>query len=160
MAADDSREVGDLLLHRAAEALLHEYQALVDAKDLDGLAAIIHPDVELTRQDGTTHGAEHFLDLYRRFAASDVDVAQHMSSNVVVKRLDGGLVGVDSCFIAITTHRSGGARIVWGRYHDTMVEHGGRWKIRAKRIRVVRTALLDQDALAPLERDSFGPMPS
>ncbi|WP_132992131.1 nuclear transport factor 2 family protein [Gordonia zhaorongruii] len=145
-----------IALQYAASALLHEYQALVDAKDIGGLAGIIHPDVELTRHDGTTMGAQAFLDLYRRFAASDVDVAQHMSSNVVARRGDGGAVDVDSCFLAITTHDAGGARIIWGRYRDSMVEHSGRWKLAAKRISVVRTALVDESSLAPVNIDTFG----
>ena len=143
-------------LQRAAESLLHEYQALVDSKDLDGLALIVHPDVELTRQDGSRHGADRFLDLYRAFKDSDVDVAQHMGTNVVVTPGEDGVVRVDSCFLAITTHRSGGARFVWGRYSDDMVVHVGRWKLRAKRIAVTRTAVLGEDFLAPVDRDSFG----
>lgn len=143
----------------AATSLLNEYQALVDARDIDGLAQIVHPDVELTRHDGTTHGSEAFLDLYRRFAASDVRDAQHMATNVVATTNDDGSVDVRSTFIAITTHASGGARQIWGRYHDTMARHGGRWVLTAKRIAVARTALLDESMLAPVDIDTFGVIP-
>ena len=151
--------LAELRLQRTAEALLNEYQALVDAKDIDGLACIVHPDVELTRRDGTRHGVESFLDLYREFAASDVDVAQHMVTNVVATPLPEETVRVDSRFFVITTHTAGGARLVWGSYRDHLVHHGGRWKLRAKRIAVVRTALLAESTLAPPDRDSFGELP-
>lgn len=151
-----NQEQDALGLQHAAESLLHEYQSLVDAKDIEGLARIVHPDVELERQDGVRHGVEPFLDLYRDFRASDVEIAQHMGTNVVATGLPDGLVRVDSCFLAITTHAAGGARIVWGRYRDDMVVHEGRWKIRAKRIKVVRTALLAEESLAPVTMDSFG----
>lgn len=156
MSLDPSDPVA---IHYAATSLLFEYQALVDAKDIDGLARIVHPDVELTRQDGTTHGSEAFLDLYRRFSASDVLNAQHMGSNVVATPNDDGTVDVRSTFVAITTHEAGGARQIWGRYHDTMVQMGGRWVLTAKRIAVVRTALIDESMLAPVQIDTFGRMP-
>ncbi|MGC5256126.1 nuclear transport factor 2 family protein [Gordonia sp. DT218] len=143
-------------IHHAAAGLLYEYQALVDAKDIDGLARIVRQDVELTRQDGTTRGREAFLDLYRRFAASDVLVAQHMATNVVATVNADGSVDVRSAFLAITTHAAGGARQIWGRYHDTMVRDGERWILTAKRIAVVRTALFDEAMLAPVAIDSFG----
>ena len=120
MSLDPSDPVA---IHYAATNLLYEYQALVDAKDIDGLARIIHPDVELTRHDGTQHGSEAFLDLYRRFAASDVRVAQHMASNVLARDNGDGTVDVRSAFIAITTHEAGGARQVWGRYRDTVARY-------------------------------------
>ncbi|MFW0795864.1 nuclear transport factor 2 family protein [Gordonia sp. CPCC 205515] len=143
-------------IHYAATSLLYEYQSLVDAKDIDGLARIVHPDVELTRYDGTSTGRAAFLDLYRRFAASDVQVAQHMATNVVATSNDDGTVDVRSAFIAITTHAAGGARQIWGRYHDTMTQRNGRWVLTAKRIAVARTALFDEHMLAPINIDTFG----
>ncbi|MBM7365841.1 nuclear transport factor 2 family protein [Gordonia hydrophobica] len=145
-----------MTIHFAAAELLYEYQSLVDAKDLAGLAQIIHPDIELTRHDGTQWGSEAFLDLYRRFAASDVENAQHMATNIVAKANDDGTVDVRSAFVAITTHTAGGARQIWGRYHDTMVHSGERWILTAKRIAVVRTALFGEAMLAPVAIDSFG----
>ncbi|MGB6245674.1 nuclear transport factor 2 family protein [Gordonia sp. (in: high G+C Gram-positive bacteria)] len=142
----------------AATSLLYEYQALVDEKDVDGLAQIIHPDVELSRRDGTSFGREAFLDLYRRFAASDVQLAQHMATNIVATPTGDDTVDVRSTFLAITTHAAGGARQIWGRYHDTMAPHRGRWVLTAKRIAVVRTALFAEDMLGPTDIDSFGAM--
>ncbi|HTW18267.1 MAG TPA: nuclear transport factor 2 family protein [Nocardioides sp.] len=156
---NDAQLLAELERQHAAQALLHEYQRLVDAKDIDGLAEIVVPDVVLARQDGESRGAEQFLNLYRKFAASDVQVAHHMVTNVEARELpadgDARVVRVDSCFLAITTHASGEARFVWGRYSDDMVRTAERWKIAAKRIAVVRTAFVD--SLAPLAMNSFGP---
>ncbi len=108
---NEAQLLAELEVHHAARSLLHEYQRLVDAKDLDGLAEIVIPDVLLARQDGETRGAEQFLALYRKFAASDVQVAHHMVTNVEARELpaegDVRVVRVDSCFLAITTHASG-----------------------------------------------------
>lgn len=150
-----------LELQRAAEDVVHRYQRLVDAKDLDGLAALVTDDVVLRRQDGERRGREEFLDLYRRFVASDVEVAQHMVTNVQVTELDAGEEGarlqVDSAFLAITTHASGEARLMWGRYRDELVRRDDRWLLAAKHISLVRTAFIEESALAPPETDSFGP---
>lgn len=147
------------LLHFAATELLNRYQALVDAKDVAGLADVVTDDVEMVRVQGSGRGREAFLDVYRAFVASDVDVAQHMVSNVRVSPLDGGAQRVDACFWVVTTHEVGGARQVWGRYSDDMVPTDDGWRLSAKRIRVVRTAVVPEEALMPLDATSFGPLP-
>lgn len=144
-------------MQHSAEQLLVTYQALVDAKDIEGLDAIITDDVELVRQDGTRTGREAFLDLYRTFAASDVEIATHTVSNVRVAELGPQRYGVDSCFVAYTTHTSGEARMVWGRYHHLMVDEDGTWLIAAKHIRIARTVVLGAGMTFDPGRDSFSP---
>lgn len=147
--------------HHAGEQLLLRYQRLVDAKDVDGLAGLVTDDVLLRRRGTQERGREAFLDLYRRFAASDVITAQHMASNVEVSDLDAGAddvrIRVDACFLAITTHGTGEGRIMWGRYCDDMVSRDGDWLIDAKRIDLIRTAFVEESALASPAPDSFGP---
>jgi len=156
---DLSNDVLERLVTRTAcEDLLKHYQRLVDAKDVDGLGGIIVDDIELDRRQGPRHGREEFLDLYRAFAASDVEVAQHMTSNIQVSPLPDGRQRVDSCFFVITTHEAGGARMVWGRYSDDMVRVGDEWRFCAKRIDVVRTALIPEESLVSGDVPSFGPM--
>jgi ketosteroid isomerase-like protein len=152
------------LLHRlevdsAAADLMHRYQALVDAKDVDGLAALVTDDVELVRVQGNRKGREAFLDLYRDFAASDVELAQHMLTNLRVSPLEGGRYQVDACFWVITTHRTGEARQVWGRYRNDIVRVDGRWRFAAKRISVGGIAVVPPDALLSADVTSFGPLP-
>lgn len=140
----------------SAEQLLITYQALVDAKDIDGLDAIITDDVELVRRDGTRIGREAFLDLYRAFAESDVQIATHTVSNVRVVELAPRRYGVDSCFVAYTTHAGGEARMIWGRYHDVMVDEDGAWLFAAKHIAIARTVVLGPEMTFDPTIDSFG----
>ncbi len=145
-----------MLDHFRAQQLLNNYTRMVDDRDLDGLALIAHPDIVLVRSaDGERRGREAFLDLYRDFASSEVQDSQHMTTNLEVGAAGGGAVSMRSCFMAITTHPEG-ARMTWGRYDDEMAEHGGAWVLTAKRIRVTRTALVDEGMLAPLQSSSFG----
>lgn len=154
----DVDAVENLVVRAAGEDLLHRYQRLVDAKDVEGLGEIVVDDVELDRRQGPRRGREEFLDLYRDFAASDVEVAQHMVTNIQVSPLADGKHRVDSCFFVLTTHEAGGARMVWGRYSDDMVRHDGEWRFSAKRIDVVRTALIAEEQLVSGDVPSFGPM--
>ena len=148
----------DLEVKAAAADLMYRYQRFVDSKDLDGLGSIIVDDVELQRHQGGGRGREDFLDLYRGFVASDVDVAQHMLTNILVSPLGEGRHRIDSCFFVITTHETGGARMIWGRYSDDMVQVGKDWKYAAKRIDVVRTALIPEESLYAGNISSFGPL--
>ncbi|WP_262106589.1 nuclear transport factor 2 family protein [Arthrobacter sp. Marseille-P9274] len=149
-----------MLHHFRAHQLLTTYTRMVDAKDLEGLAAIAHPGIVLVRSaDGSPRaGREAFLDLYRDFAQSDVQESQHMTTNLSATELDDGSLAVASRFLAITTHPDG-ARFTWGRYDDEIAERDGTWVFTAKRIRVTRIALVGEDMLAPLNASSFAPMP-
>ncbi|MFD1210817.1 nuclear transport factor 2 family protein [Arthrobacter sp. GCM10027362] len=149
-----------MLHHFRAHQLLTTYTRMVDAKNIEGLAAIAHPDIVLVRSADAAPrtGREAFLDLYRDFARSDVQESQHMTTNVSATELDDGSLAVAARFLAITTHPDG-ARATWGRYDDEIAEHGGRWVFTAKRIQVTRTALVGEDMLAPLNASSFEPMP-
>ena len=154
----DMSVLESLTVRAAGEDLLHRYQRLVDAKDVEGLGRLIVDDVELDRRQGPRRGREEFLDLYRAFADSDVEVAQHMVTNIQVSPLADGKHRIDSCFFVLTTHEGGGARMVWGRYSDDMVRAGEEWLFSAKRIEVVRTALIPDGQLVSGDVASFGPM--
>lgn len=133
----------DPRIQLAAERLLYRYQLLVDQKDLDGLAEILTDDAVLVRQDGRRTGREAVLDLYRQFAASDVEIANHMATNVLVAPLELGRWQVDSSFLAFTIHASREARMTWGRYRDVMVQADDRWLLASKHIAISRTVELD-----------------
>lgn len=155
----DPEDLDELILHRAGERLLIEYQELVDARDIDGLAGLIDSEVELTRHDGTVYGAQAFLDLYRRFAAEDIVVSHHMATNLQVSRRDDGSALVESKFLALTTHGTGEARQIWGRYTDRIACRDGHWRLLSKRIDVSAMAVLDPEMLAPGGIDTFGVIP-
>lgn len=154
-------DTASMLHHFVAQQLLTAYTRLVDAKDVDGLSAIAHPDIVLVRSADAEPraGREAFLDLYRDFARSDVQESQHMTTNVTALEAGDGSLVVAACFLAITTHPDG-ARATWGRYNDEIAQREGQWVFTAKRIQVTRTALIGQDMLAPFNASSFEPMPS
>ncbi|MBB3043172.1 nuclear transport factor 2 family protein [Nocardioides soli] len=154
----DTSVLERLAVRTAGEDLLHRYQRLVDAKDVAGLGRIVVDDVELQRRQGPRRGRAEFVRLYQDFADSDVEVAQHMVSNIQVSPLDDGKHRIDSAFFVLTTHEAGGARMVWGRYCDDMVRVGDDWRFCAKRIEVVRTALIPEESLVSGDVSSFGPM--
>ena len=147
-------------LHHVGQQNLVRYQRLVDEKDLDGLSELVTDDVLLVRAGTEQVGREHFLDLYRRFAASDVDIAQHMASNIEVREIDPGAddvrIEVASAFVAFMTHTTGEARMIWGRYRDDVVLREGRWLLAAKRIALVRTHVMDPESMIAPVGDSFG----
>jgi hypothetical protein len=148
-----------LEVESAAADLMHRYHALVDTKDVEGLGGLVTDDVELVRAQGDGRGREAFLDLYRAFAASDVRLAQHMLTNLRVSPLDGDRHRVDACFWVITTHDTGEARQVWGRYRNDIVEVGDQWLLAAKRISITGIAVVPPEALLPAGTTSFGPLP-
>lgn len=146
--------------HFRGQKVLDAYTRLVDAKDLDGLAHISHPDIILVRSadgGGERQGRESFLDLYRDFSASDVQASQHMTNNVEVEPRADGSLSVRARFVAITTHPDG-ARMTWGRYDDEIAELEGTWVLTAKRIAVTRTAMIGEHMLAPVAASSFDPI--
>jgi ketosteroid isomerase-like protein len=155
----DSALLRRLEVESAATELMHRYQALVDAKDVEALGALVTDDVELVRAQGDGKGREAFLDLYREFAASDVQLAQHMLTNLRVSPLEADRHRVDACFWVITTHATGEARQVWGRYRNDIVQAGSGWRIAAKRISITGIAVVPKEALLPAGTTSFGPLP-
>jgi hypothetical protein len=66
---------------------------------------------------------------------------------------------VDACFWVITTHVTGEARQVWGRYHNDIVQVGSGWRLAAKRISITGIAVVPPEALLPASTTSFGPLP-
>lgn len=148
-----------LEVESAAADLMYRYQALVDAKDVEALGDLVTDDVELVRAQGDGRGREAFLDLYREFAASDVQLAQHMLTNLRVSPLEGDRHQVDACFWVITTHATGEARQVWGRYRNDVVQVDGEWRLAAKRISITGIAVVPPEALLPTGTTSFGPLP-
>lgn len=149
-----------MLRYFRAYQLLTTYTRMVDARDVEGLATIAHPDIVLVRSADRTprEGREAFLDLYRNFAQSDVQESQHMTTNLSATEMDDGSLAVAACFLAVTTHPDG-VRATWGRYDDEIAERDSQWVFTAKRIRVTRTALIGEGMLAPLNASSFEPMP-
>jgi hypothetical protein len=119
-----------------AQAAMYTYAWAADARDIDKLRELAIEDIVVTQTTGTKHGREAFLDIYRAFATSDVELSRHVVSNVLLTREDAG-VRVDAYFEA-TMFRAHNTTRVFGRYSDSMVDIDGSLKLAHKRIQVDR----------------------
>ncbi|HEY6592655.1 MAG TPA: nuclear transport factor 2 family protein [Asanoa sp.] len=134
--------VADGKLSAEAAQLLYAYARAVDEGDLDTLERIAHEDVALTRIDGTKHGREAFLDLYRGFRDEDKAGSKHVVTNVQAFPEEGGLVRARAYFAATMFDSDGGTRIVVGQYSDSMRDDGDGLRFAHKRIAVERVVTL------------------
>lgn len=113
--------------------LLYRYAAAVDDGDLDALAAMVTDDVAITRVDGTSHGRDAFLAVYRAFRDSPVRGSTHAVTNVRVTPQPDGQLRADAYFQA-TMFDADGVRLVVGRYSDSMRDDGDGLRFTHKRI--------------------------
>ncbi len=146
-------EVADPVLSARAAQLLYAYARAVDDGDLATLAVLAADDIAITRVDGTHHGRDRFLAVYQAFRDSAVQVSQHAVSNVRAYPQEGGQVRASAYFQA-TVIDAAGARMIVGRYDDTMRADGdGPLRFVHKRILVDCVVPLaapgDWAALAP-----------
>ncbi len=127
--------VADAELSGRAAQLLFAYARAVDEGDLDTLERIAAEDVSITRADGTKHGREAFLAVYRGFRDSDVRASKHVITNVQAFVEEDGLVRAKAYFAA-TMFDPQGSRIVVGQYSDSMRDDGDGLRFAHKRISV------------------------
>ncbi len=126
---------------RAAQ-LLYAYARAVDEGDIEALRGLAVPDVSLTRADGTRHGIEAFLDLYRGFAAAPVLGSKHAVTNVQAVPEPDGSVRARAYFQAAMFDPGEQTRLVIGQYSDSMREVDGQLMFTHKRITVERVVTI------------------
>ena len=126
---------------RAAQ-LLYAYARAVDEGDIETLRQLAVPDVSLTRSDGTRHGIEAFLDLYRGFAAAPVLGSKHAITNVQAVPEPDGSVRARAYFQAAMFDPGEQTRLVIGQYSDSMREVDGQLLFTHKRIAVERVVTI------------------
>jgi 3-phenylpropionate/cinnamic acid dioxygenase small subunit len=131
----------DAELSAKAAQLLYTYARAVDEGDLDTLEQIAHEDVSLTRVDGTKHGREAFLNLYRGFKDSNKLGSKHVITNVQAFP-EGGNGLRAKAYFAATMFDEDGTRIVIGQYDDSMRDDGDGLRYVHKRITVERVVQL------------------
>jgi hypothetical protein len=127
--------VGTVEAAAIAAQALYTYAYGVDEQDEAVLAELADDDVALTRVDGTRHGRERFLDLYRETWASAIYSRRHLVTNIRARVQDDGTIHADAYFTAITfdPERS---QIITGTYADTIRVIDGRSRLLHKRIAV------------------------
>jgi hypothetical protein len=113
--------------------------------------------VLLTRADGTRHGIEAFLDLYRGFAAAPVLGSKHAITNVQAVPEPDGTVRARAYFQAAMFDPGEQTRLVIGQYSDSMREVDGELRFTHKRITVERVVTI---ASGTAEYAGVTPMPA
>jgi hypothetical protein len=134
--------IGDAGLSARAAQVLYAYARAVDEGDIEALRGLALEDVSLTRSDGTKHGIEAFLDLYRAFAASQIQGSKHAVTNVQAFPEPDGSVRALAYFQATMFDPGAQARLVIGQYCDTLLEVGGQLRLSHKRITVERVVAI------------------
>jgi ketosteroid isomerase-like protein len=124
----------DAALSQQAAQLLYAYARAVDEGDLETLARLAYEDVDITRTDGTKHGREAFLAVYRGFRDSDVRSSKHVVTNVQAFREGNGVRA--TAYFSATMFDPDGSRIVIGQYSDSMRDDGDGLRFVHKRIHV------------------------
>lgn len=132
--------VGNIELSARAAQLLYAYARAVDEGDLATLAELAGDDVSITRVDGTHHGREAFLAVYRGFRDSGLEGSKHVVTNVQAFPEGDGIRA--KAYFEATLFDADGTRSVIGQYSDSMRDDGGELRFVHKRIFVERVVQL------------------
>ncbi|MGE0154908.1 MAG: nuclear transport factor 2 family protein [Reyranellaceae bacterium] len=135
----------------AIQEILHRHCRALDRLQLDGLAALYHPDAVIERSGVGSSVREFVADVGRRHAG--VPHASHMVTNMLVDFLGPDRAFVESWCLALEQH-PGAARTVDHihrvRYGDVFERRDGTWRI-ARRMFVTDHVMgvVADPALAP-----------
>jgi 3-phenylpropionate/cinnamic acid dioxygenase small subunit len=118
-------------------ALVYRYAELIDAGDLDGVAALFE---HATWGSGTRtermHGTEQVRRMYDGVTLYEDGTphTKHVITNLVIEHEEGsGRASARSYFTVLQAHDGGLHPIIAGRYHDRFECVDGRWRF-AERI--------------------------
>jgi 3-phenylpropionate/cinnamic acid dioxygenase small subunit len=116
--------------HDEIVALIHEYAYLLDAGDLDGVAALFeHAELGSTRHPRRLRGAAEARTNYDRVIIYPDGTPQtlHQITNVTVQ-VAGAAAAARSCFTVLQVTGQGLHPVVAGEYHDRFEHVGGGWR--------------------------------
>ena len=111
-------------------ALIHEYATLLDAGDLDGVAALFeHAELGSTRHSRRLRGAAEARTNYDNVIIYDDGTPRtlHQITNVTVS-IDGATATARSCFTVLQVTGQGLHPIVAGEYHDRFEQVDDGWR--------------------------------
>jgi ketosteroid isomerase-like protein len=114
----------------AIRARIHEYAFLLDAGDLDGVAALFaHAELRSTRHDRVRRGAAEARGLYESVVihADGTPRTMHQLTNVTVD-VDGDIATARSYFTVLQVTGSGLHPVLAGEYRDRFARIDGRWE--------------------------------
>lgn len=137
----------------AIAALVYRYAELIDAGDLDGVAALFeHADWVAGSRDFRVHGAKATRHMYDGVILYEDGTPQtkHVITNVVIEHEDGSAhATARSYFTVLQAHDGTLQPIIAGRYHDRFEHVDGTWRF-AERI-------IHPDLQGDLSRHMRGP---
>jgi hypothetical protein len=111
-------------------ALIHEYGFLLDAGDLDGVAALFeHAELGSTRHERRQRGTAGARTIYDGVIIYPDGTPQtlHQLTNVTV-RVDGARASARSCFTVLQVTGQGLHPVLAGEYHDRFEHADGAWR--------------------------------
>jgi 3-phenylpropionate/cinnamic acid dioxygenase small subunit len=120
--------------HDQIVELIHEYAALLDAGDLDGIAALFeHAELGSTRHHRRLRGATEARTNYEDVIIYDDGTPRtvHQITNVTVW-IDGTTAKARSCFTVLQVTGQGLHPILAGEYHDQFEQIDGGWRFRER----------------------------
>jgi ketosteroid isomerase-like protein len=115
-------------------ALIHEYAFLLDAGDLDGVAALFtNAELRSTRNDRVRRGAAEAREMYDPVILYDDGTPRtmHQLTNVVIT-VDGSTASARSYFTVLQVTRQGLHPILAGEYRDRFALIDGQWAFRER----------------------------
>lgn len=121
-----------LSAHEELRALLQRYARAADDRDVETLAALFHPEAEITGSRGVL-SLEQWLDTMR--APRAFPTSMHMIADPLIELRGTDRAHLDAYAVVhqLTEASSGGADLTLGiRYLDDVVVHQGSWVIRRR----------------------------
>lgn len=114
----------------AVTALVHEYAYLLDAGELDAVAALFeHAELRSTRHDRVRRGTAEARELYDPVILYDDGTPRtmHQLTNVTVV-VDGPSATARSYFTVLSVTRQGLHPVLAGEYRDRFARVDGAWR--------------------------------
>jgi hypothetical protein len=121
--------------------VFYAYARGVDEGDLSALGDLVTGDVLVSRVGGDLRGRREFLEFYRSFHDSPVEVSHHMISNVEAEQGDDGTVS-GRAYFSNSMFGPDGLRQVVGKYAATFRPDGERMPLCHLVIQVDRVVRL------------------
>jgi uncharacterized protein (TIGR02246 family) len=113
-------------------AFIALYCATTDRMNaIDDLMQLFTEDAVMRNPAGAHEGREAIRDYYANFFAGKIRFSRHHVLNQVITLQEPDVAQHESYFIAMLGSE-GESKIVYGRYDDTVVRDGGRWKFKEK----------------------------
>jgi hypothetical protein len=124
--------------HEELRSLVQRYARAADDRDVDALAALFHPDAEVTGARGT-QGIDEWLDTMR--APRTFPTSLHMLGDPLISvgpGADKAALDTYAVVYQLTDPGSDGGDLTLGiRYLDEVERHSGRWVIRRRTARTL-----------------------